>query len=786
MPKLRFEFPLPRPHTGVALGNGCFGVLAWGGERLALTINRSDFWDHRHEQHLLPGMSYDALRQAHAAGDQPRAAAVMGERMTCWPPGPTRQRAETFVPGPLRPKMLPGDFMASRLPMGRWEFGLRAGYALARGTLDAGTGELGVSVRSARGRPAGRLRLAMHPDRPVVWIADPRRLLRNARGRSAWEWVAGWLRARQLPRPRAVPGAGERGWVQACPADDAMATVCQRAPGGWWLTMERGPTGAAALASARRTLAACRRAGGPALAAAAARHWRGFWRRAPRLRLPDRACQEIWDYALFRFGGAASPRGGVPSSLQGPWIEDYQPPPWCGDYHFNVNIQQIYSPAFGAGQMDHVLPLFDMLDGWRKVMRHNAKVLLGIDDGLVMGMLTTDRGHLIYYGAGCVLDLLVSAWTAQLYWLYYRYTGDTAFLRERAYPFMVGIMRGFEAMLEPRAGPPEPAPEEFAGVARRERRAVAGDPWPGRGPLTLPLAVSPEYADARGNRLGRDPSCQLAAIHWLADALLRASRILGRPPRPAWRAIRRRLPLFRTVGEGRQRRLAVWEGQDLDVCHRHHSHLAAVYPFDILGRLTPVQQQILDNSLDHWIALGMGQWSEWCMPWAAILQARTGMPEAPVPLLRLWQALFVNEGRATVYLPRFRGLTAHRRADLAKPLETHEVMQLDGAMGAATAVMEMVAHERGGAIHVGAGLPAAWRDLSVRRLRLPGPLLLGLDRRDGALRRLTLRHLVGGPVRLVAHGAGPLREAGPGGRPVTFPLVRRLRAGETLTLVPTA
>ena len=51
MQKIDFLFPLPRPHTGIAMGNGLFGALIWGSDSINITINRADFWDHRGEYH---------------------------------------------------------------------------------------------------------------------------------------------------------------------------------------------------------------------------------------------------------------------------------------------------------------------------------------------------------------------------------------------------------------------------------------------------------------------------------------------------------------------------------------------------------------------------------------------------------------------------------------------------------------------------------------------------------------------------------------------------------------
>lgn len=757
MKPLFFSFPLPRTHTGIAMGNGNFGALIWGRERLHITINRSDFWDHRHEQHLLKGMTYTAMRAAFAEGGMQRLDAVAGARMTCWPARPIRQQANTFIPGPLRQKVLPDDYAASRLPMGRFELVLKAGHVPWRGELQPVTGQVIIAVHTRSGNAAGALRLVMHPEHPVLLLHDPQRLIRSVVTRPAWEWLHGWFKSRQFQPPRLVRQPDITGWAQACPADPAMAALCRRDKESFWITMERGENADAALNAANALLAAmCRKNGRKCMLAASERWWRAFWRRAPVLRLPEPFFNDFFAYALYKFGCATSPLGGVPASLQGPWIEEYQPPPWSGDYHFNINIQQIYMLAFSSGQMEHLLPLFDMLESWRGVMQHNASVLLGIEDGLLMGMQTTDRGHLIYYATGCVLDPTVSGWTAQLFWLYYRHTGDLEFLRKRAYPFMAGVMRAFEAMLEEK-----------------------------NGRLSLPLAVSPEFANEQGQRVGRDPSAQLACIHMLAEALLETCRLLGIKPRPSWKKIRQRLPLFTLTGEKGQERIALWQGQDLTICHRHHSHLSCIYPFDSLGRPTNKQLAVLDNSLDKWILMGMGQWSEWCLPWAAIIQARMGLSEAPMVLLRLWKEVFINEGLATVYLPKFRGITAHRRADLVKPRETNEVMQLDGTMGGATALIEFLAHQHGGMTHIFPAIPEAWRDVAFRNIRLPGPFLVSAEKKNGVVTRVEIESITGGKLRITVHGIRRMVLAGgkQNKRIVTFPDTLALRPGEHLTML---
>ena len=195
-------------------------------------------------------------------------------------------------------------------------------------------------------------------------------------------------------------------------------------------------------------------------------------------------------------------------------------------------------------------------------------------------------------------------------------------------------------------------------------------------------------------------------------------------------------------------RVAIWEGQDLDVCHRHHSHLSMIYPFDLTAELTSEESEEVDQAVEHWIWRGAGQWSEWCYPWAMILQSRWGMREAPSVLLEVWKRLFLNESLATVYLPKFRGISSHRRADALKPKETNEVMQLDGTMAAATALLELTIHERGGVIELFPGIPEIWPDVEFVGVHLPGGLVASGVRRNGSLRSFRLQSIAERRVRL--------------------------------------
>ena len=730
-----WQFPLPRTHTGVALGNGNLGALVWGERRLCITLNRSDFWDHRNGETVPERASYDQVKAAFSRPDAPG------------------QFTRIFND----PENPPPEWTSSRLPFGRFEFVFADGVAPRRAKLELDAGCLRVELTND-----AVLEIALAMDAHVLAVRDPSHEIADVRARTAWEWVADDLRYRGIAEPQRVAEEGVTGWVQPLPEDPAMAALCRHVEDGRLICLARGEDGRAAREAGSTALDEAAAAGTTAIFDGVKHWWRDYWADMPGVELPDASFARILDYFLYRFGAATAP-GGHPAGLQGPWAEEYQMTPWNGDYHFNVNVQQVYTLAVHANHPEHMLPLFDMLESapFHAIMRQTARRLYGVDDGLVITHAVDDRGRQVGgLSATCVLDQACGGWAAQLYWLYYQYTGDAAFLRERAYPFLRGVMRAYEGMLEKRDGR-----------------------------YHVPVSISAEYRfdDAQGRLIdyGPDPSYQLACVHMLLNALFEACEILELEPEASWHDIKANLPLYTLVEDADGIRIAVWDGQDLDDCHRHHSHLGCIYPFDSLGEITAETQEIVDNTLDHWISKGMGEWSEWCFPWAAIIEARAGLTEAPATLMRMWRDVFINEGLTTVYLPRFRGVTNHRRADITKPKDMHEVMQMDGTSGGATALYEMLAHVRRGVVRVFPGIPSSWRDVAFGSLPLPGVARLSAERRDGRFVRAELTSRHGGTYRIDITGETEVRLSADGvSRPATLPVSIDLAAGGTATLRP--
>lgn len=649
---ITFSFPLERPHCGVPLANGNFGVLVWGKNSLNITVNQNDLWDHRGGELIDPRDTY--IRLTEYAENHNFDSSLNQEF----------HRTQTLLNRPRR------------LAAGCFEFVFKDDIKPVTAQLEYETGKLAIFLENGK-----VLVLILVLKQNILYLEDSFSSIGTVKLHPASDYlkVKDFNEARGVAPYEVLPD----GWKIVLPEDPGMTFRAVKTAYGYKIfTDDSGD-------DSRREEEV----------AFTARWWRDFFAQTAKVNVPDKWWNEFYFFNLYKLGAATCPFGKA-GGLQGPWHEEYQEAKWSGDFHFNVNVQMIYGPLCQLGVPGHLLPLFDMIESpaFKEAMKHNARALFGVNDALWQTHAVDDRGRQCgWISCGSVLDPACGAWTALLYYNYFVYTGDMTFLRDRAYPYIYGVMRGYEEMLRD---------------------------------YEIPLAISAEYAASNGDMrsiAGKNPSYQLAAIRKLATILIELSILLKKEPRPIWKDILEKVPHYSVV-EGYdsysgnyEKRIAVWEGQDLDVCHRHHSHLGAVWPFDSLPeKLDAETEEILGNSIDHWISMGIGKWSEWCIPWANIIYTRMGLNEAPMQLFNIWREVFVNEGLSTVYLPRMLSLIAHRRHDIAKPKEDNEVMQLDGCGGFLDAFTQMCAYARFDKLYLFNGMPQKWQDVSIKNLLLPG------------------------------------------------------------------
>jgi len=266
--------------------------------------------------------------------------------------------------------------------------------------------------------------------------------------------------------------------------------------------------------------------------------------------------------------------------------------------------------------------------------------------------------------------------------------------------------------------------------------------------LSLPVGVSPEFGGAGLHAWGRNASFQLACIHRLCRDLLDAAAALGQEPKSEWIRITQQLPLASLHGDIGVEQIGLWDGLPLPESHRHHSHLAGIYPFDTLDLADHRWRGIVDSSLATWAREGMGMWSGWAMPWAAILHSRLGNADMAVLALHIWERVFTNEGHGTLHDPAWPGFTLIGSRPTAPKDVRGEIMQMDAGMGVTAAIMELLLHTSTGVNYLFSGAPASWRRVSFSGMRTEGAFLVSAAREAGNVTEVTVQAEQAGCFRL--------------------------------------
>ena len=569
----------------------------------------------------------------------------------------------------LRPTLLSGGRLSITLP----EQSL-----LLRNELDSATGKLRVCYLSS-GSEKNLEILIGHTDLSVFALRLPEKMaeIKLISGRTLN--TRGEYQTRGIREPFAIPEL----FVQELPADDAYG-IAFRVDRNI-LTCRFGRN---ADPEKLKSLLPGEKADFRKLEKENCEKWRNFWETVPAITLDDPELEEIYRLGLFKFASMSDPSG-VPAGLQGPWLEDSMLPPWSADYHFNINVQMCYCPALRAGLAPHLRRLFDMIFSWRETMEKNAFHFAGIRDGIFLPHAVDDHCRCMGSFWAGIIDHACSAWMAKMMFDYYRWTNDVKYLREKIYPFMCGVMRVFETMIG------------------REKD----------GQFSLPVSISPEYRGSAMNAWGRNSSFQLAALHRLALDLLSAAEILGEKPEPFWTDVKKFLPPASITDNC----IGLWDGLLLEESHRHHSHLGGIVPFGTIDPEAPEWKEIVSRSLEQWTVKGMGSWTGWSMPWAAMINMHCGRADAAVMIMKLWKNCFTNEGGASLHDAHFKGFTEWAC------LERGEIMQIDGLMGMTGAIQELLLLEQGGVLRLFRGVPSNWRHAAFSHMRAPGGLRISAE-----------------------------------------------------------
>ncbi len=245
--------------------------------------------------------------------------------------------------------------------------------------------------------------------------------------------------------------------------------------------------------------------------------------------------------------------GLYPPNLQGLWSATALCP-WSGSVTTNGNLPCVISFLLMGNTPELMHAYFRFHDERMPGFRENARTLYGaggfhVPAQVTMGPWATDftptYPHLWWYAG--------AAWTALSYYDYYRYTGDAAFLAERAYP----LMREAAAFYE-----------DFLTVTDAAGKVV------------FVPSFSPENApgDQDNCPVTINATMEVAAAKQLLGNAISAARRLGidAERQAAWTALIGRLPDYEVAADGSFREW-LWPGLAESHVHRHVSQLYALF-----------------------------------------------------------------------------------------------------------------------------------------------------------------------------------------------------------------